>query len=174
MKGAEGTASWTRPEWATLLGIYLVADGSSVAASNALYIFGTWVKNQEFFDWGWRFSVYLTSYFAYGLFAAGAGLCVLKWPKRTRKCVMVLLLLSLVLSGLGHFSALGVSYGTRLLIVQWLIGMVPLIAIFWFLRTGRRRAFFAGEGGPIGCPACGYSLRGLLNVRCPECGTEYE
>jgi len=47
----------------------------------------------------------------------------------------------------------------------WLL-YLPLIPIVVFGRRRRRR----GSDEPL-CSACGYSLRGNVSGRCPECGT---
>lgn len=47
------------------------------------------------------------------------------------------------------------------------------LSAFWIWRSGKRAAWrrFTQEGPR--CPACGYSLKGLHEAKCPECGSSY-
>ncbi|NLE61999.1 MAG: hypothetical protein GX616_26890 [Planctomycetes bacterium] len=63
------------------------------------------------------------------------------------------------------------SLGLIVLILNGLVFALPVI-----LST----RYFWGESQPTGlpdplrCPKCGYSLLGLTEPRCPECGQEFK
>ncbi len=41
-------------------------------------------------------------------------------------------------------------------------------------RVHRRKPIYTAEGHPnVNCPGCGYSMVGLHQSRCPECGNRY-
>ncbi|MCG3126079.1 MAG: hypothetical protein CHACPFDD_00908 [Phycisphaerae bacterium] len=62
-------------------------------------------------------------------------------------------------------------------IAAWLLFLSSVLAIVWLptIARGRlsRAVFNADETVDVSCPACGYSLIGLHELRCPECGTAF-
>lgn len=58
-------------------------------------------------------------------------------------------------------------------------GLVPvawcLATVFIWRETAeeRTRRLSTSAAAPIACPLCGYSLAGLREARCPECGSEF-
>jgi len=73
-----------------------------------------------------------------------------------------------LMPGLGATAGLERSLIIRLWALVILFGLWPLWCFFRGpLRRARRRA--AGC-----CPPCGYNLTGLIEPRCPECGTEFD
>jgi hypothetical protein len=64
-----------------------------------------------------------------------------------------------------------VQVGVWLLVVL-VAGLVVFVAgLIW--RDGFIRGWRAARVYPPVCPRCGYSLKGLSQCRCPECGTTY-
>lgn len=58
--------------------------------------------------------------------------------------------------------------------VCWAALWIGATAIIW-RESAQERAMRTGapDGMVLGCPRCGYNLRGLHEARCPECGTQY-
>lgn len=74
------------------------------------------------------------------------------------------------------YDTTGVYYGSTrhsYIVVRlwWLVPILPLYPILFFyvpmVRRYRRRRRNA-------CVSCGYSLQGLTELRCPECGTAFD
>jgi hypothetical protein len=55
------------------------------------------------------------------------------------------------------------------------IAWVLITVLLWRETARERFERLAGLGpGPtVSCPVCGYSLAGLREARCPECGTHF-
>lgn len=55
--------------------------------------------------------------------------------------------------------------------------VTPLIWLTWTVfiwrESGSERAVRTRGETPITCPSCGYNLAGLVQARCPECGTQF-
>ena len=56
----------------------------------------------------------------------------------------------------------------------WMLGT----ALLWReTKAERMKRLAAGSGAGLAealrCPSCGYSMRGLMQARCPECGSTY-
>lgn len=52
------------------------------------------------------------------------------------------------------------------------VGICALLA-FWAWRSGKRAAWRRFAQSSPRCGKCGYNMRGLRELTCPECGTEY-
>lgn len=58
-------------------------------------------------------------------------------------------------------------------------GTVPItwclatVAIWRETKAERASRLALGSAAPVACPLCGYSLAGLREARCPECGSEF-
>lgn len=64
-----------------------------------------------------------------------------------------------------EFLVAGATFlGAAALLLAW----VPTMA-----RAHRQRLMDANEQLNVHCPSCGYSLIGLRELRCPECGTQF-
>jgi len=69
---------------------------------------------------------------------------------------------------LGEY-ALVVLVGALYLVATGAMFLIPLLFILGVVFNARIRA--SGRAfGPYYCKACGYSLRGLAEPKCPECG----
>ena len=137
-------------------------------------------------SWAEEFVAFL----AYTLCAVVAGsVWLLLWRRavvwtRGRRVITAVLAGVLLLSPLGTLVADAVAGATggsdTVEAACWLAPLfayaVWLAGTAWAWRTERPRlvpglaADAAGEENWATCPECGYSLRGLREVRCPECG----
>jgi DNA-directed RNA polymerase subunit RPC12/RpoP len=64
----------------------------------------------------------------------------------------------------------GYFIGTTLAPMIWVI----LTILIWRETAYERSLRLEASGlGTIVCPHCGYNLTGLVEARCPECGTKY-
>ena len=172
-----------RPEWATLLGWYFSLIGCSGIINAAI----EYVELITRFDPGPEsLQLFLNTFLpnaAYPGVSLIAGAWTLKRPRRAKAAIRMLITVILITGAISAYALLrfmetqpdiappGMNLGV--MSARTLIGLLPLIAILVFLRTGRRRLFFAGESSSLFCSACDYDLKGLVSVRCPECGTEY-
>lgn len=58
-------------------------------------------------------------------------------------------------------------------------GVVPIVwvlaTVFIWRETAEERArrLSTDAAAPVACPLCGYSLAGLREARCPECGSQF-
>lgn len=58
-------------------------------------------------------------------------------------------------------------------------GVVPIVWVLMTVLTWREtaeeraRRLWTDAAAPIACPLCGYSLAGLREARCPECGSQF-
>ncbi len=82
----------------------------------------------------------------------------------------VLTLLFCVVGPIAGFDE-GPEAGWQILIVIWLMVAVPVILSSRFFWVQPRRDELPD---PLRCPKCGYSLLGLTEPRCPECGQEFK
>ena len=102
------------------------------------------------------------------------------WNRRRTRLTALATVLSL--AG-GIAVALGCQAVNRLLPPQIAIlvggGTVPITwvlatVLLWRETAGERLARLTSQGMPaIACPLCGYSLAGLTEARCPECGGRF-
>ena len=53
-----------------------------------------------------------------------------------------------------------------------LLAPTALIVGIILIVTGRRKGKSAGPAGEMSCGGCGYSVRGLQQLTCPECGVD--
>lgn len=62
-------------------------------------------------------------------------------------------------------------------IAAWLLLMCSVLILIWLPAVAARRraggVFNADDTVDVTCPACGYSLIGLRDLRCPECGETF-
>jgi hypothetical protein len=57
-------------------------------------------------------------------------------------------------------------------------GLVPIVwvlatVVIWRETKGERFERLAKRGAAVSCPVCGYSMVGLREARCPECGAGF-
>ena len=65
---------------------------------------------------------------------------------------------------------IGILFGGGIVPIVWTVATVLL----WRETPGERVERLTAAGSPaVACPLCGYSLVGLRECRCPECGTSY-
>lgn len=92
--------------------------------------------------------------------------------RRTLVSVAAALAAALVLGGMGWFADedVGAVIGSITAPLAWLAAAV----VAW-RETDEERAKRLGSvsADQIVCPKCGYSLTGLSESRCPECGAQY-
>ena len=86
-----------------------------------------------------------------------------------------------------YFLVIGLGLNTALLPASWISGVwspfampvLALVAVLSHAWLGRRMAQrylrrYLRRKGILICLRCGYDLRGLLELRCPECGTSFK
>ena len=124
--------------------------------SNVIAGFVTWAFVGVYWYRIWRPSVPWNGRRARGTFVA----------------VAVALVVGIVLGGMGWFSNqyVGSAIGSITAPLAWLAAAV----VAW-RETDEERAARLGKlaADSIVCPKCGYSLTGLAEARCPECGSQY-
>lgn len=64
-----------------------------------------------------------------------------------------------------------IDVGVLVLLALTLLATVLVAMLIW--RDGFRKGWRRSRGAPPRCPNCGYSMVGLTECRCPECGTTY-
>lgn len=57
-----------------------------------------------------------------------------------------------------------------ILLVVLTVGLIPLVLVLIW-RSGYAKGWQAAHTSPPKCTKCGYVLLGLIEPRCPECGT---
>lgn len=106
---------------------------------------------------------------------------VVRWTRRRAMLTVLATLLSLAAGA--AFGALNLAINFRLP-PQFPVllggGFVPIVwvlatVLVWTETRAERADRLRALGGPraIACPVCGYSLTGLSDARCPECGTRF-
>ena len=68
-------------------------------------------------------------------------------------------------------SPMWLEVGVLVLVALTLLTTVLVAMLIW--RDGFRKGWRRSRGAPPRCPKCGYSMVGLTQCRCPECGTTY-
>jgi hypothetical protein len=94
-------------------------------------------------------------------------------PKRIRETIVSTigaLFVAIVLGRLLYYldRSVGTFVGSVLAPLLWLVGTV-----FVWRDDGKRSAVTAGDAASVVCPACSYSMTGLTEARCPECGSRF-
>ncbi len=116
----------------------------------------TWLFVAAYWCWVWRGSFVWT-------------------PRRVRQtwfAVAVALAAGLLLGGIAYWGDddVGLFVGSITMPLTWL----TLVTVAW-RETDEERARRLGRlaADSVVCPTCGYSLTGLTEARCPECGSQY-
>jgi hypothetical protein len=137
-----------------MVGHYL--GWSSQIQANVIAGFVTWALAGLCWFWTWRPTIVWNK----------------RRMRRTLVAVAVALLAGIVIGGMGWTvdQDLGAMLGSAAAPLAWLAASV----VAW-RETDEERAKRLGKlsAEDIVCPTCGYSLTGLTEARCPECGTQY-
>ncbi len=65
-----------------------------------------------------------------------------------------------------------IHVGVAVLVVLT-VALTAAVLVWFVWSFGYRAGWRTARGAPPHCPRCGYSLVGLRQCRCPECGTEF-
>jgi hypothetical protein len=141
------------------LGVYVAVEedfGYQQLYSNGAAGLATWAFVAAYWWWVWRRSFRWT-------------------PRRVRQSFIaaaVALATGLALGGIAYWGDddVGAFVGTAVIPLTWL----TLVTVAWG-ETDEERAARLGKlpADSVVCPRCGYSLTGLTDARCPECGSRY-
>jgi hypothetical protein len=106
---------------------------------------------------------------------------VVRWTRR--RVLLTALATGLALVGGAAFGAVGLAINFRMpppIAILLGGGFVPIVwvlatVVVWTETRAERADRLRALGGPraVACPICGYSLAGLTEARCPECGGRF-
>jgi len=100
-----------------------------------------------------------------------------QWTARRRLGPIVVAAFGVLMVVIARLSLLnsGLPVG-KWIVLSILVPALWLIAtVYFWQETPAERASRISDSGraDIPCPKCGYNLRGLMEARCPECGTRF-